>query len=487
MTLSNPDALQDSFQQNTWQKSSWSRAPLRWQLAIVTALMVAAAVGIMTIVAYWTVATSLNRAVDSDLEKVAQSMLDRSNDPAFRFHANSEIEAFKAYNPAINVAFYPSGSSAAIGDEIPLVAEAEVVRGDVPMSIRNQGNQRVLAKHNEAGATVVLAQDLGPTYSLVSSLGMVLLIIAGLGTLIAIAAGMVVSTTGLRPVSRLQRAVEHVTETDSLEPIEVVGRDELAQLTRSFNDMLESLEASRRRQTELVADAGHELKTPLTSLRTNIELLMIVSNSPTATISAEDRSDLEKDVIAQIEELSTLIGDLVDLAREDSRQQTAEFVDLGDAMSNALDRVKRRRPDVEFAFGRTDWYLFGDSFALGRAVVNLMDNAAKWSPPNGVVRLTMEPISDNQIHIGVADSGPGIPVADRAKVFERCFRSVQARSMPGSGLGLSIVKKVVERHQGTITVLDSGDGGTLMQITLPGSTDPDVIRAQHPDAPVAES
>ncbi|WP_236684290.1 HAMP domain-containing sensor histidine kinase [Corynebacterium epidermidicanis] len=439
----------------------------------------------MTIVAYWTVSTSLNRSVDSQLESVARSMLSRSVDPAFNKRIETEIESFKAYNPDTNILYFPPGASRGIGDNIPLVNEGEVIRGEIPISFRNQGDQRVLALNNEVGATVVLAQDLGPTYALVSSLGMVLLIIAGLGTLMAIAAGMVVSTTGLRPVSRLQRAVEHVTETDSLEPIEVVGRDELAQLTRSFNDMLESLEASRRRQTELVADAGHELKTPLTSLRTNIELLMIVSNSPTATISNEDRRDLEKDVIAQIEELSTLIGDLVDLAREDSRVQNAEFVDLGDTMSNALDRVRRRRPDVKFDFVRTDWYLFGDSFALGRAVVNLMDNAAKWSPPNGVVRLNMQPISDSEIHISVADSGPGIPAADRAKVFERFFRSVQARSMPGSGLGLSIVKKVVERHHGTIEVLDSDDGGTLMQITLPGSASEAIIRAQHPEEKLA--
>ncbi|MDU0478169.1 HAMP domain-containing protein [Staphylococcus chromogenes] len=306
--------LEDDLHTNNWQKSSWSRAPLRWQLAIVTALMVAAAVGIMTIVAYWTVSTSLNRAVDSQLEDVSRSLLARSVDPAFNKRIDAEIESFKAYNPDIHITYFPPGASRGIGDNISLVTEGEVIRGEIPMTIRNQGDQRVLAMNNEVGATVVLAQDLGPTYSLVSALGMVLLIIAGLGTLMAIAAGMVVSTTGLRPVSRLQRAVEHVTETDSLEPIEVIGRDEIAQLTQSFNDMLESLEASRRRQTELVADAGHELKTPLTSLRTNIELLMIVSNSPTATISKEDRRDLEKDVIAQIEELSTLIGDLVDLA-----------------------------------------------------------------------------------------------------------------------------------------------------------------------------
>lgn len=474
MILKNPTS-EDVSQagDNNWQSSSWSKAPLRWQLAIVTAVMVAAAVSVMTIVAYWSVSTSLNRAVDEELTKVAQSVLDRSEDPSFNSHIEQEIAIFKAYNPDIQIQFFPKGAARGIGDDIPLVVEGDVIRGEVPQSLRNQGDERVLAMNNPDGASVVISQNLGPTYMLVSSLGMVLLIIAGLGTLLAIAAGMVVSTTGLRPVARLQRAVERVTATDSLEPIEVNGRDELAQLTRSFNEMLASLEASRRRQTELVADAGHELKTPLTSLRTNIELLMMVSKSPTSNFSPSDLEDLENDVVAQIDELSTLIGDLVDLAREDAKQGELELVDLEETMTNSLERVRRRRPDVEFTFDHEEWYLNGDSFALGRATVNLMDNAAKWSPPNGVVRLSMTPISDHAIHISIADSGPGIPKDEREKVFERFYRSVQARSMPGSGLGLAIVKQVIERHHGTIEVLDSDDGGTLMQITLPGGPTPE--------------
>lgn len=473
MILKGPTSEDFSLPRDDWQRSSWSRAPLRWQLAIVTAVMVAAAVSVMTIVAYWTVSTSLNRAVDSDLTTTAESVLKRSESPEFAENVAGEIDVFKGYYPDMQIQFFPKGAARGVGDSIPLVVEGDVIRGETHISLRNQGESRVIAMNNEAGSAVVLSQDLGPTYSLVSSLGMVLLIIAGLGTLMAIAAGMVVSTTGLRPVTRLQRAVEHVTATDSLEQIEVYGRDELAQLTRSFNDMLASLEASRRRQTELVADAGHELKTPLTSLRTNIELLMMVSKSNTASFSSGDLQDLEKDVIAQIDELSTLIGDLVDLAREDAKQGETELVDLEETMSSSLERVRRRRPDVEFTFERAEWYLNGDSFALGRATLNLMDNAAKWSPPNGVVRLTMQPIGEHAINICVADSGPGIPKAEREKVFERFYRSVQARSMPGSGLGLSIVKQVIERHNGTIKVLDSEDGGTLMQITLPGGKTPE--------------
>lgn len=474
MILKNPSSEEVLSERSAWQRSSWSKAPLRWQLAIVTAVMVAAAVSVMTIVAYWTVSTSLNRTVDADLETTAHAVLKLSENPEFRSNIDAELALFKVYNPDTQIQFFPRDEARGIGDNIPLVVEASVIRGETSKTLRNQGNDRVIALNDGAGSTVVLSQDLGPTYELVSSLGMVLLIIAGLGTLMAIAAGMVVSTAGLRPVTRLQRAVEHVTATDSLEPIEVHGRDELAQLTRSFNDMLASLEASRRRQTELVADAGHELKTPLTSLRTNIELLMMVSKTPSANFSKKELQDLEDDVIAQIDELSTLIGDLVDLAREDSKQGGLELVDLEDTINSSFERVRRRRPDIGFEIKSTEWFLNGDAFALGRATLNLMDNAAKWSPPNGKVRITMVPVSDSAIRICVADSGPGIPVSEREKVFERFYRSVQARSMPGSGLGLSIVKQVVVRHKGTIEVLDSDDGGTLMQLTLPGGKTPEL-------------
>ncbi|MCI6207562.1 MAG: HAMP domain-containing sensor histidine kinase [Corynebacterium glucuronolyticum] len=453
------------------QRSEWGRrAPLRWQLSLVTALMVAIAVGLMTVVTYWVVSTALTRNVDVALKEKAESLISETVDPAFLLDPAAEVTAFKSYNPDTRAMVYIPGSPNPIGDSIQLVSEIPVVQGNQELSIRNAGEERVLALHGNTGATVVLAQDMATTHRIISNLGMVLLLIAIAGVLMAIATGIVVASTGLRPISRLQQAVNYVARTDELRPMAVVGTDEIAQLTRSFNDMLAALQASRDRQTELVADAGHELKTPLTSLRTNVELLMMVSKQKNAMISEEDRQAIEKDVVAQIQEMSTLIGDLVDLAREDgSREFVAEDVDLMEVMDTSLERVKRRRPDVAFAFNPYPWKLKGDPFALGRATLNLMDNAAKWSPRNGTVRIDMKPVESGMIQLTFADSGPGIPLADRDKVFERFYRSAEARSMPGSGLGLAIVKSVINRHNGTITVGDSDDGGNLMTVFLPGS------------------
>ena len=296
-----------------------------------------------------------------------------------------------------------------------------------------------------------------------------LLGIAALGVLLAIAAGLVVATTGLRPLQRLQRAVEYVADTDDLRPIDVHGNDSLAQLTRSINAMLAALRESRTRQAELVADAGHELKTPLTSMRTNIELLMMLNRPGAADrISEQDRRDLERDVMAQMTEMSTLIGDLVDLAREDSADVGLETVELDGVVNSAVLRVRRRRADVAFQVSIIPWELLGEQLSLDRAVVNLLDNAAKWSPENGVVRVRLQALSDDRAELSVSDSGPGIRPENRERVFERFYRAPEARSEPGSGLGLAIVKQTVERHGGTVRVAESEDGGARVLVELPG-------------------
>ncbi|MDO4686930.1 MAG: HAMP domain-containing sensor histidine kinase [Corynebacterium sp.] len=449
--------------------SSSRRLSLRVRLALVTAIMVAISVVLVTVVAFFTVSSSLSRSVDLGLEEKANALLFNSFHPNFVISPGTELASFKSYNPDIRVAYFPPASPTGIGDPIQIVDEVDVLTGAKEMSIRTNGAERILAKNNEAGATVILAQDLQSMHALTRSLGVALALMGAVGVLAALATGIGAAKAGLRPVSRLQHAVNYVARTDDLRPIPVEGNDELAQLTRSFNEMLAALQASRTRQTELVADAGHELKTPLTSLRTNIELLMMVNSSNGACISESDRKDLERDVIAQIDEMSTLIGDLVDLAREDGPQQVVEPLDLGECMETSLERVKRRRPDVKFEMKTISWSMYGDPFALGRATLNLMDNAAKWSPPNGVVRIEMRQLTDSTVELTFADSGPGIPVEDREKVFERFYRSIQARSMPGSGLGLAIVKQVIVRHAGTIVAEESNDGGALMRVTLPGS------------------
>lgn len=444
---------------------------LRWRLTILTALIVAASVGLMTLAAFFTVQATLYREVDVNLRNQATQLLNSPYASEFAIEPSITQESFKILNPDLDAVYFARDSVTGRGDSINIGGpELAVLRGNRDESLRTDevNGRRIFAIRDPSGATLVLAQDLSSVQVILKALSMVLLTISAIGILFAVGAGATVASTGLRPVARLRKAAERVTATDELRPIPVEGDDEMAGFTRAFNDMMAALQASRTKQTELVADAGHELKTPLTSLRTNIELLMMASRSG-ASISETDRAELERDVIAQLEELSTLVGDLVDLAREDGPQQVYEEIDVEEVIDAALARIERRRPDLTFDMKQQPWFLYGDPAALSRALLNLMDNAAKWSPDKGTVRIALRQVSEGVAEFTVADSGPGIPMEDREKVFERFYRSIQSRSMPGSGLGLAIVKSVIIRHGGTIQVEDSDDGGTLMRVTLPGS------------------
>lgn len=232
--------------------------------------------------------------------------------------------------------------------------------------------------------------------------------------------------------------------------------------------MMESLNESRVRQAQLAADAGHELRTPLTSMRTNIELLIMLHRTgQIAQVPLEELGELENDVNAQMEELSTLIGDLVELTREDDLHREFEPIRLDSVLTEAVIRVQRRRPDVKFMFHADPWVIDADRAALSRAPVNLLDNAAKWSPPGGVVRVSLRAAQRSAVLI-IDDSGPGIPPEEREKVFERFYRAPESRSMPGSGLGLAIAGQVLERHGASISIEDSDDGGARICVVFPG-------------------
>lgn len=470
-----PDAVpSEDLDSTAWLglsgRRGWaSRAPLRWRLSLVTGVVVAVSVAVMTLVTYWLVAASMTASVDKQIMQQADVLMEQAQDPRFVENIDQEIASFKLYNPSTRVSISPPAATFSYGDALPVGGDFKPDGDTMESSIRTLGGERVLAKSQEGGATVVLAKDLGPTEEIVSAVGSALLIIVAFGVLLSVFAGMVVSKTGMEPIARLKRAADYVTQTNDLRPIAVESNDEMAQLTVSFNRMLSALQHARVQQSQFVADAGHELKTPLTSMRTNIELLMMLNKSGGGFgISEEDRRDLEDDVMAQMSELATLIGDLVDLAREDATEKEPEPVELHEVLENSLNRAKRRRPDVDFRVRFIPWMIDGDPFALGRATLNLMDNAAKWSPPTGTVRVSMRQIAPDKVRLRVDDSGPGIAPEERDKVFERFYRSAEARAMPGSGLGLAIVKSVVERHNGEITIKDSADGGTRMEVILPG-------------------
>ncbi len=277
------------------------------------------------------------------------------------------------------------------------------------------------------------------------------------GVALAALLGLLVARAVLAPVKRLTSAVEEVARTRDLSRrIGASGRDELARLGRSFDGMLGALEMSLRQQRQLVADASHELRTPLTSLRTNLELL--ARGHPT---DPEERQQLLTDLVAQMERLSTLVADLIDLARDEEIPFPVEDLRLDEIATTAVDEVRMRYPTVTFHTDLRPVTIRGVRPRVLRAVTNLLDNAAKWSPSGGAVEVSVA-----GSEVVVRDHGPGIAAEDAAHVFDRFWRSPNARQLPGSGLGLSIVKQVAEAHGGSVTLERPSDGGARFRLRL---------------------
>ncbi|WJY67622.1 Signal transduction histidine-protein kinase/phosphatase MprB [Corynebacterium auris] len=435
---------------------------------LVTILVGVLLVGAATVACYWVAQEAVEASTDDELETKACVLLEDIEEASGVEDMARNLTAFKRFNPDVRAAYVFPGNAAYIGDSVPV--GGEFVRDDngVETSVREVGGERVVVKRGPENSAVALAQSPDPEKHLLRGLGIIFVVVVGLALLLSWAVGELVARAAMRPIRRLEQAVEHVSNTEELRGITVEGDDELARLSSAFNGMMESLAESRRRQARLVVDAGHELKTPLTSMRTNIELLMMASRSGQfEQLPKEEKDALERDVIAQMDEMSALIGDLIDLAREDEPPRQTLPVRVDEVVREALERVKRRRLDVTFDAVLDPWVVHGDRHELARVPVNLLDNAAKWSPAGATVRLRLE-AGRREAALTVDDSGPGIPAGERERVFERFYRSPEGRAMPGSGLGLAIAKHVVERHGGTIEAGESDDGGARFRVVLPG-------------------
>jgi two-component system sensor histidine kinase MprB len=449
---------------------------LRTRIAVLAAVAVGLTVASVSLGAYLVVRSSLYAQVDENLVQRANSAVQSGLAQQAVIQA-IPAAAFGAADIRVGLVNELGEGIIAEGAAPPVsAAEVQVARTGEASAPRTEGDLRVVAVPvgGRPGLALVIAQPLGPTRSTLAGLSVVFLLVGGAGIVVAAVAGTAVARTGLLPVQRLTEATETIARTADLRPIPVSGDDELARLTHSFNGMLGALAESRERQRRLVADAGHELRTPLTSLRTNLDLLVASSQPHAPQLDARERVEIYEDVRAQIEELSTLVGDLVELARDDAPQAVHEQIELTDVIERALDRARRRAPAVGFEVQTVQWPMLGDANALERAVLNLLDNAAKWSPPGGLVRLQLRPVGDGSAVLQVADAGPGIADADLPHVFDRFYRSAHARTMPGSGLGLAIVKQVAERHGGSVSAGRAPEGGALLTIHLPG---------RHPTTP----
>jgi len=324
---------------------------------------------------------------------------------------------------------------------------------------------------------VQVTLPLASIYHTLSTLRVILWLVTVCGVALSLGIGYLVGLGALRPVARLTKAAEHVAGTQDLQAsIPVTSHDELGRLATAFNSMLAALAASRQQQAQLISDAGHELRTPLTSLRTNIEVLLRAPD-----LSGSDRAELTADVQAQMQELTNLVGDLVDLARHEERQAEPIEVRLDAIVAHAVERAQRRAPGLHFDLHLTPGSVRAQPALLERAVLNVLDNAAKWSPPGGAVEVWLQ--RGNVWALDIHDYGPGIADEDIPHVFDRFYRAATARSMPGSGLGLAIVAQVVADHGGTVSVSVPAQGGTHVHIELPtvpeDEVDPDAIR-QNP-------
>ena len=341
-------------------------------------------------------------------------------------------------------------------EDIAVVNGAPSVLRDVVVDGRHL---RLITSEHDFGA-IQIARSLDEVDETLAGLTVVLALVSIGGTVVAAALGLVVARGALRPIARLTKAAEHVAETQELGAhIEVEREDEIGRLATSFNAMLAALEESRQQQHRLVHDAGHELRTPLTALRTNIELLAKAEGMP-----ADQRRALLDDVTFELKELSNLVTEVVDLATDAA---TTDEILVSIHLDQLVDRVverARRRTGREIVTDLAACTIEGRRAMLERAIANLIDNAVKWSPADSQIEVSLV-----KGRLEVRDHGPGISDVDRTRIFDRFYRAESARSTPGSGLGLSIVKRVAEDHDGSVHVQEHAEGGAVVGFTVPSS------------------
>jgi two-component system, OmpR family, sensor histidine kinase MprB len=435
----------------------------RARLTLVAATAVALAVALASGVAYVVVRDQLRSQVDGALLDRADQIQNfpfRRGLPDIPGPALGEAGGYIQAVSADGDTYRPPDADIPIpvNERVRQVARGESDGFFTDGTIRNT-HVRVLTFPYQPGLALQVLRPLTEVDRTLDRLKTFLILIALGGIGAAIALGLIVSRAAVAPVARLTRATERVTETGDLsERIDATGEDELSRLAGSFNAMLGALEESTKAQRQLVADASHELRTPLTSLRTNFEVLM-----SDRELAPDERRRLLDDVVEQIGEMTTLIAELIELARGDQLPLDPEEVRLDLLAQDAVERTRRDRPGVTFNTDLRESVVRGVPASLERAIGNVLDNAAKWSPPGGSVDVRVEDGT-----VTVRDHGPGIADADLPYVFDRFYRSPSARTMPGSGLGLAIVRQVAQAHGGAVVAERAEGGGTKVTLRLNG-------------------
>jgi len=437
----------------------------RTRLALAAAAAVALAIVLASVVLFVVVRSQLRAEVDRALRNRADEIALLPPDLVGRavLRPDPELGGAEGYPQVVRddgTVVRPRGAEVPLPVNDRVLAVASGREDGYLTDAHVEGTHVRLVTFTYApGIAVQVARPLTEVDNTLERITRFLVAIAFVGVGSAAILGLLVARAALAPVRRLTEATENVTATGDLsQRIEVSGDDELSRLASRFNTMLAALEASASAQRQLVADASHELRTPLTSLRTNIEVLTGKRDVPDS-----DRAPLIADVVEQLDEMTTLIAELIELAHGDRQPSEPEEVRLDVLTQAAVERTRRNRPGISFKTELEESVVHGVPDTLERAIGNLLDNAAKWSPAGGEVEVAVR-----GGELTVRDHGPGIDDADLPFVFDRFYRSASARGMPGSGLGLAIVRQVAEAHGGVVTTEQPEGGGTLMRFRLNG-------------------
>lgn len=433
----------------------------RARVALAAAAAVAVAVVGISIGAYVLVRDSLRDEVDRSL---SQRSVRTELAPFGRRFGTIRPPAFGGAAGYLQLVGADGATLRPPGDDVPLPvddADLAVARGESGAryaDVEVDGiHLRVLTRPVPGGA-LQLARPLEEVDASLSRLRAALLVAGGAGIALAALLGLVVSRTAVAPLGRLADEAEAIGATGDLtRRVGIAGTDEIGRLGHRFDEMLAALESSELARRQLVADASHELRTPIATVRTNVDLL---ARHP--DLSPPERDAALETARAQLEELSALVTDLVEVARDGSEPAAPpEAFRLDEVVGDAVGRVERAYPAIRFSVEHEPTVVDGVADRVHRAVSNLLDNAAKWSPEGGVVEVRVR-----GAEVVVRDHGPGIDPDDLPHVFERFYRAPTARSTPGSGLGLAIVQRVAAEHGGAVTAENAADGGARFALRL---------------------
>ena len=462
--------------------------PLRRRLAIACASAVALAIVLAAIVVYVVVRHQLLGQVDSELHSQASlvsQLRSCSNFPSQGTTAGGGAPIWQIVTGDGSVVCSDGNGNVQLPFNSQVQAVATGNAGGYFNDVNVAGaSLRLLTVPVQVGfsgfgglqpAALQLARPLGPVDNVLSAFRVVLFLLCAGGIALAACLGRLAAGRVLAPLAEVAQTARHIEETEDLSSrIHYHADDEVGQLAARFNAMIERLQGSRaaldesvRAQRQLVADASHELRTPITSLRTNIEVLLAGQQ-----LSDDDRHRLLADVLEQSEELSALIGDVIELARGDLPITSAEDIRLDRLVAECLTRARRDFPDVRFESSFEPIVVDGVPERLARAVRNLLDNAAHHSAAGGLINVIVD-----QHGVQVRDHGTGIDPADLPYVFDRFFRGANSRGRQGSGLGLAIVRQAALQHGGSVEASNAPDGGAVFTLRLPAVAEDQLDRA----------